>query len=153
MSDFTVIETQEQLNEVIKDRLEQQERVLKKGFEGYKSPDEVGEITASFEKQLAELQSKADQQKADLEEEVRQAKAGAEAARMENLRMKVASEYGIPAELAQRIEGTDEESIRADAKVFAQFTTSPVTPQATPERPVGDSTEEAFRSLSQKLFE
>lgn len=153
MSEFKVIESQEQLEEVLKERLEQQKRVLTKGYEGYKSPDEVEEMTKGFEKQLAELQSKSDQTKADLEEQVRQANAGAEAARMENLRMKVASEYGIPAELAQRINGTDEESIRADAKVFAQFTTSTATPKAAPEPPVGDSTDEAFKSLSQQLFD
>lgn len=153
MSEFKVIESQEQLEEVLKERLEQQKRVLTKGYEGYKSPDEIEELTKGFEAQLAELQSKSDQTKADLEEQVRQANAGAEAAKLEATRMRVASEMGIPAELAQRLAGADEASIREDAKTLAKYTanTQTGTPMAAPERSFGDEIDEAFMRMSQEL--
>jgi len=153
MSEFKPIETQEELNNVIRERLEQQERVIRKDYEGYKSPDEVSELTKGFEAQLKELQGKADTTKADLEEKLRQATAGAEAATLEVTRMRVASEMGIPVELAQRLSGVDEDSIREDAKTLAKYTANinAGTPMADPERPVGDALEESFRRMAQEL--
>ena len=41
MADFTPIETQEQFNEMIHDRIEQAKRSEAKKFEGYISPTDV----------------------------------------------------------------------------------------------------------------
>lgn len=153
MSEFKPIETQEELNEIIGERLKREQEKVRESFAGYKSPDEIEELSKGFEEQLKELQSKSDKVKAELEEQVRQEKAGAEAAKLEATRMRVASEMGIPAELAQRLAGADEESIREDAKTLAKYTANSQTgtPMAAPERSFGDEIDEAFMRMSQEL--
>ena len=53
MGEFTPIETQEQFNEVLKDRLQREREVTEKRFEGYLSPDEFTEKTKAYEGYLS----------------------------------------------------------------------------------------------------
>ena len=43
MSEFKAITTQEEFDEIIKDRLERERKTVEKKFEGYMSKDEVEE--------------------------------------------------------------------------------------------------------------
>ena len=54
MADFKVINTQEEFDSAIKDRLERQDRKTREEFEGWTSP---ADLTALTEKHQAEIQA------------------------------------------------------------------------------------------------
>lgn len=102
--EFKAISTQEELNEVIKERLDRQKR--------------------QYETQIEELNSKLASQNKDLEtlransEEVEKLKTSFE---RKELKRKIAIESDLPYYFADKLEGEDEESIRKDAEEMAKF--------------------------------
>ena len=117
MSEFKTIETQEELDSIIKDRLDRNTKKITaevtKQFEGYISPDEQAKLTKQIETLTAQLTEK-DTAIADLT-------AKNTAYETASVKAKIAREYGIPAELADRISGTNEEEYKADAENLAKF--------------------------------
>jgi hypothetical protein len=117
MSEFKTIETQEELDNIIKDRLSRNTKTVTaevtKQFEGYISPDEQAKLTKKVDDLKAEL-TKKDNTIADL-------KAKNTAYETASVKTKIAREYGIPEELADRLSGTNEEEYKADAEVLSQF--------------------------------
>jgi hypothetical protein len=87
--------------------------------------DEIGKAKLAAEKSAAEAAS---------------AKAELEAARVENLRLKVGNEKGLPAELIARLNGATEEEIAADADVLlAVVPKADIGTSTTPPGASGDS--------------
>lgn len=125
MSEFKVIETQEELDNIIKERL-RREREKFGDYDALKTrvselENENGSLKSALE--TSQQGQSVDAEKiAALESQV----AGFETA---NLRNRIAVQYGLPFELAERLQGTDEESIKADAERFAGLM-KPVTPTA-----------------------
>lgn len=117
MSEFKTIETQEELDSIIKDRLDRNTKKITaevtKQFEGYISPDEQAKLTKQIETLTAQLTEK-DTAIADLT-------AKNTAYETASVKAKIAREYGIPAELADRISGTNEDEYKADAENLAKF--------------------------------
>ena len=125
MSEFKVIETQEELDAIIKNRLER----LKEKYSDYddikalvvKVQDENSSLKSALEASKQETES-SNKQIADLEAKI----SGYET---ENLRTRIALQNGLPFDLADRLQGTDEESLKADAERLASFI-KPVEPVA-----------------------
>lgn len=112
--EFKVIETQEAFDAAIKARLERNtrsvtEEVTKK-FEGYISPEDAkksaDKITA-LEKELADGKATI----ADLT-------AKNSAYEINSVKMKIAREAGLSAELAERLNGSTEEELKKDAEAL-----------------------------------
>lgn len=120
--DFKAIETQEEFNERIKDRLERERSTISKQFEeqirkaeadrdtykgqieGFQtSAKENAEKISTLETQLAEVSSKA---------------AGLE---VENLRTQVAIDKGLPLELRDRLNGKTKEELEKDADSLGEL--------------------------------
>ena len=113
MADFTPINTQEELDKVIGTRLARERETVTKELNG-----QIGER----DEKIKDLQSQIDGLNNELET------ANAEAAKVPDLQSKVkkyetdsvktriAHEVGLPYELAGRLSGDDEKSIRADAE-------------------------------------
>lgn len=110
--EFKVIETQEELDAVIKDRLARNTRTVTdavtKKYEGYISPDEAKK-TAD---ELATLTKELEANKATIAELT----AKNSAYETNSVKMKTAQEYGLPAELAERLNGDTEEDLKKDAE-------------------------------------
>lgn len=148
MSEFKVIETQEALDAIIKDRLDRQKKAvtdeIKKQYEGWISPEEAKKSTD----QIAALNGKL----SDSEKTIADLTAKNSAYEISSVKMRIAHETGLPYELAERLSGTTEEDIRKDAETLTQFTSqAPATPSFSSEPPVGDSTNAAFIALAQSL--
>lgn len=113
--EFKAIETQEAFDAAIKARLERNtrsvtEEVTKK-FEGYISPDDAKKSTdriTALEKELADGKATI----ADLT-------AKNSAYEISSIKMKIAREAGLPAELAERLNGSTEEELKKDAEALA----------------------------------
>lgn len=113
MSEFKVIETQEQLEEVLKDRL---------GREKKKHGDEI----AALQAQIADLQGKNEQLTKDIENNAE--KYANYDSEIEGLRSKVtgyetaaakreiAKEFGLPDEMISRLKGDNADEWKQDAE-------------------------------------
>lgn len=104
--DFEPITTQEKLDEIL--------TAERAKFEGYASPDDV----ASYEERIKTLTAKA----AKLEKSNAELDKANKAHELNALKAKVARESGLRYELADRLDGTTEEELRADAQKLAEYT-------------------------------
>lgn len=118
MSDFKVIETQEQLDAVIKERIERAKKTAReeavKEFADYDT----------IKQQNKDLKEKLDQADASAKEiagrisELEKANADY---KLNSLKVKAAQEAGLPFELADKLAGEDEDAIKADALKMAKY--------------------------------
>lgn len=117
MSEFKPITTQEEFDNAIKARLSREK-------EKYGDYDQLKSRVEELEKENVDLKSTIEatnQSKADADkqlEEMQNQIAGYETA---SLRTRIALQHGLPYDLADRLQGTDEESFKADAERLASF--------------------------------
>lgn len=116
MSEFKVIETQEELDKIIKKRLEQKDREVAEQYKDFLSPDDAKAMKADYEKQIQDAQEKLK----TFDETVSQLTKRAETAEVSLLKNKVAIENNVPIKLASRLIGTTEEELKADALNFME---------------------------------
>lgn len=124
MSEFTPITTQEELNKIIGERVMQERRKyadydsLKEkatAFDALKQKaDGLETSVAGYTQQLSDFQKKLDEQTAAMMEKDARLK-GYET---DSVKTRIAHELGIPYELATRLSGEDEKSIRKDAELL-----------------------------------
>ena len=149
MSEFKPITTQEEFDAAIKARLSREK-------EKYVDYDQLKSRVEELEKENGDLkstieatnQSKAD---ADKQLEVLQNQiAGYETA---SLRTRVALQHGLPYDLADRLQGTDEESFKADAERLASFvkSTEYVAPMRNLEPDLEKNENTSYKNLVQGL--
>lgn len=152
MGNFKIIETQEELDELISDRLAR-ERSKYADYEDLKLK------AAEFDGQVAKLNetNKALEEKVlastalidDLNKKVSKYE-------IDSVKTKVCLEMELPYELASRLNGVSEEEIKADAeKMKGLFGSSRVAPVASPEPHLIDTQtrtkEDALRELANSL--
>ena len=149
MSEFKPITTQEEFDAAIKGRLSREK-------EKYGDYDQLKTRVAELEEENVGLKSTIEannQSKADADrqlEDLQNQIAGYETA---NLRTRVALQHGLPYDLADRLQGTDEESFKADAERLAGYIkkSQPVAPIRNSE-PVLEKTENTlYKNLVQGL--
>lgn len=120
---FKAIETQEEFDRIISERLSRQKESFEKQLADY---DQLKTAKADLESQVGTLQSTIEQSKTGQEDYAKQLSdlnskvAGYETA---NLRTRIALQNGLPYDLADRLVGEDEESIKADAERLSSFVT------------------------------
>lgn len=146
MSEFKAIESQEELDRILKDRLERAEKKAKEEIDSLKSENAgLKEENTNYQKQLEGIGEK-DKTISSLEGEI-------ESYKKAELRRKVAIENSIPYTLADRIVGDDEESMAEDAKRLAEFVGKKeyVPPLKNYEDKTPDSTQRAYKTLLSDL--
>lgn len=119
--EFKPIETQEDLDKIIKVRLERNtksvtEEVTKK-FEGWISPDEAKKSTDTIDSLNKELETS--------KSTIADLTAKNAAYEISAVKLKVAREVGLPIELAERLNGSTEEELKKDAETLALFAAKP----------------------------
>ena len=128
MSDFKVIETQEQLNEIIGERIKKaKEKAEAEAAEKYADYDELKAQVGTLTSQVEELTG----QNTKLQESAAEAERNlAESAKYKTdlEKTRIALEAGLKIEYADRLRGETEEEWKADAKALAKdFASSHVT--------------------------
>lgn len=113
MSDFKVIETQEQLEEVLKDRLKHERETAKKEFEGYLSPEDAAKKYAGYLSPEDEAKKYAGYLSP---EEAAKKDAKIKGYETDSVKMRIAHEAGLSYEAAAFLRGEDEESIKKSAE-------------------------------------
>ena len=134
MSEFTPIETQEDFDKAIKSRLAQKDRELAEKYKAYLSPEDAEAMKADFKKQLEDANKsvkEAQDRLKTVDSTVSELTKRAEAAESSLLKNKVANEYKLPLERANRLIGTTEEELKKDAESLSGII-KPSNPSAPP---------------------
>lgn len=147
MADFKIIETQEQLDQVVKKRLER---------ERAKFEEEHASALSELQSKLKALEEEQNAAKKSLEEmaekdkEIDALKGQVKGYEMAKLRTKIALEYRIPYNLSDRIQGEDEESMKKDAENLATYfqKQEPIAPSKNTDL---DKTGNAYQELLDSL--
>ena len=144
--DFKVIETQEQLDAIIEGRLKRDRESTAKKYEGYISPEEhqksINEANKAFD----------DYKKAHEGDEslIADLTAKNKAYETSSLKSRIAHEVGLSYVWIDRLNGEDEDSIRADAESIKKLVGSGKTTLPTKNTEAGndyDPVTQAYKGL------
>ncbi len=149
MGDFKVIETQEQLDAIIGERLERERKTIKKEYENFLSPEDV---TKKYEGYLSPEEA-AKKYKGYLSpEEVAKKDAQIKAYETDSVKTRIAHESGLSYEAIGFLKGDNEESIRKSAEVLKNLVGSAgVAPLASAESVIEDKKTEALKNTLKGL--
>lgn len=149
MSEFKTIETQEELDNIVKERIRRE----REKFGDY---DEL-------KKRVSELESENNALKSTVEDD-KQTRAGLDAQITElqgqvsnyetaSLRTRIALQNGLPYDLADRLQGADEEALKADAERLAGFMrpATPPAPLRDTEPAIGDDKTTQMKQMLREL--
>ena len=145
MAEFKPINTQEEFDAAIAQRISRAQETERKKFEGWLSPEDAAKKYEGF----MSPEDAAKKYKGYLSPEEAAAKdAKIKGYETNSVKMRIAHEAGIPFELVGRINGEDEDSIRKDAETLAGFlkSSSPAAPLASTE-PSGDGKDTALKQM------
>ena len=150
--EFKIIETQEELDNVIKDRLARQKEAIESQYQDY---EEIKKRKEELETEVGVLNEtiKATNNKyANYDTELSELNAKIKDYEMSSAKTKVALQYGIPYDLADRLVGEDEESLTKDAEKLASLVKQkePIAPLKNVEPQVGEKNG-AYKSLLEGL--
>ena len=138
MAEFTPITTQEEFDKAIGDRLKRERETVRKEFAGYLSPE------AEKKKYEGYLSP----------EEAAKKDAQIKAYETDSVKTRIAREMGIPFDLASRLTGEDEASIKKDAESLAKILGGKggkVPPLKSTEPDGADLETAAYRSMLNRL--
>ena len=117
MSDFKIIETQEELDAVIKARLSREREKyadyddLKKQLVDFEAKETTYQNTINdLKTRETELVSQVDSLNGDLTQ-----------TKLQTAKQRIATEYGLPLDLAERLQGDVEDGFKADAERLASY--------------------------------
>lgn len=149
MSDFKPITTQEEFDAAIKARLSREK-------EKYGDYDQLKDRVEELEKENVGLKSTIEannQSKADADKQLEEMQNQISNYETASLRTRIALQHGLPYDLADRLQGTDEESFKADAERLAGYIkrTQPVAPVRETEPQVGDNKTMQMKSMLREL--
>lgn len=128
MSEFKEIKTQEEFDAAIGSRLQR---------EAEKYEGRINELNSKIETLENDKQSLEDKIKnqPDNSKKIEELESKVKAYEINSVKMRIANELGIPFDMADRLKGDDEETIRKDAEIIAKFMTNDtyVPPLGDPE--------------------
>lgn len=119
MSDFNVIETQEQLDAVIGERIKRERETIAKRYEGFLSPDDLETKTAELTTQIGDLTKsleEANNKIANHDKELAERDNKIKEYESHSVKSRIAHENGLSYEAVNFLQGEDEESIRKSAE-------------------------------------
>ena len=113
--------------------------------------DQLKNEKEQLEQQLQELNDKLTTQEKELSS-VEELQSKLKTYELENLKIKIANQAGIPLDLAGRLSGETEEEIKADAEKLAGFVNKKPTLPLKPSEPQNvDPKEKAYEKLLENL--
>ncbi len=122
MSEFKVIESQEEFDARIKDRIE---RAKEKAIEDYKieikkTIDDLKSENSSLKNEVAGYKESLEEVKGK-DETIKGLNEKISAFERAEVKRNIALEYGLPFKLADKISGDDEDSMKKDAEGMAKY--------------------------------
>lgn len=153
MADFKAINTQEEFDNAIKDRLARAENKIRDEYKSWISPDDQAKTAEKYKAEIENLKAAHskelekyagyDQKFADFETKIHGYEVSA-------LKAKIAQEKKLPLESVEFLQGEDEESIKQSADRLASLTHGTFGFTRNTESPKEDK-DSAWREMAQKL--
>ena len=119
MSEFKIIETQEQLDAIITDRIRRAKESEAKKFEGWKSPEDIEGLTKELTDKVKALEDAAAETQKQIEAKDQQIAEGNKY-RTDLEKTRIALKAGLDIKYADRLRGENTEEWEADAKELAK---------------------------------
>ena len=145
-STFKAIESQEELDSIIKDRLKREREATTKRYEGYISPEDHQKALEEANKALDDYKKAHENDSQTIADLTAKNKAYETA----SLKSRVAHEVGLSYEWVSRISGDDEETIRADAESLKKLVgagSAPIPTKSTETDKPGDNSTRLRKSV------
>jgi len=120
---FTIIETQEQLDAVVGERIARAKETTKKEFEGWISPEELTKQTANLNERMSALDEQIrvlTEEKETLTNQLTEKDSTIAAYETASAKTKIAIAAGLRPEYADRLKGESEEEWKTDAASLAK---------------------------------
>lgn len=128
MSEFKAIETQEQLDAIIGERIRRAETKAAEKYADYESiKKQNDDLTAQIADLTKQIKAK-DETITGNTATVDELKAKIKDYETRSVKTRIAHEVGLPYQLADKLSGDDEDAIREDAKKMASFIKTPAAP-------------------------
>lgn len=151
MGEFKPIETQEELNAIIGERLSRSKEAEAKKYEGYVSPEDYAAKCKEYDDTIAGMNKSIEDGKL-IAEELESAKAQLKNYEIGSVKTKIAHEMGLPYEMAGRLRGETEEDIRKDAETMKSlFPKKAAPPLRSDEDTPEDSNKAAMKKMLKEL--
>ena len=156
-NEFKPIETQEQLDGIIKDRLARAEKQAAKQYEGYTSPEDLKALKDTHKQELADLTDKYTKELdkfKDVEQQLKEKDDKIHQYEVSSVKSSVARELNIPFEAIEFLQGEDEKAIRESAEKLKAVTGGAshyVAPTKDREETDEDTVTKAYRDVLNQL--
>jgi septal ring factor EnvC (AmiA/AmiB activator) len=150
--EFKPINTQEELNAILKERLARQKESIEKNFADYEQlKKKVGDLESANQK-LGQSATESASKLAEYEKQIAEKDLKIKGYEANSVKNRIALEVGLPFEMANRLKGETEEEIRKDAELLfkAIGASKPVAPLANPEVPT-DGKNQAYQNMLANL--
>ena len=161
MGEFKVIETQEQLDAVLGERLKRERETVKKEYAGYLSPEEAKkyegylspeEVAKKYEGYLSSEEVAKKYAGYVSPEEAAKKDAKIKGYETDSVKTRVAHEVGLSYDAVSFLKGEDEESIRKSAESLKNLVgANNLAPLASTETDAGKANETAFKNVLKGL--
>lgn len=149
MSDFEAIETQEQLDAIISERLRRERETIKKEYEGFLSPDDAAK---KYEGYLSPEDVKTKYSGYLSPEDAAKKDARIKQYETDSVKTRIAHETGLSYEAIGFLKGDDEEAIKKSAESLKALVGSSVTaPLASTESGAADAQTAALKTTLKNL--
>lgn len=119
MAEFKIIETQEQLDAIISERLKRDREVQEKKYEGWISPDDLKKINDDHASKIKAMEDAAAEVQKQLTEKDNQIAEGARY-RTDLEKTRIALAAGLKIDYADRLRGETAEEWKKDAETLAK---------------------------------
>lgn len=115
--------------------------------------EQLKEELATLQKQLDDANSTLENERTTLQEQIQALEKESNTYKTNDLKLRIALENNIPYELANKLSGEDEESLRQDAQTLANYIAKPetVAPLKDVEPPVVDSETASYKNILNNL--
>lgn len=152
MADFKVINTQEEFDTAIKERLERQDKKTREEFKGWTSPDDLKALNEKHQselKTLTEAHQKELEKYAGYDERVAAYESKIKGLEVSALKTRIASEKKLPFDAIEFLQGDDEKSITESADRLSKLSATSHTQGyvRSTEQPEGDTKAQALKQM------
>ena len=156
MEEFKPIETQEQLDAIIGERLKREKETQEKRFSGYISPEALTKHDEEYEKKVGELNKALDEANKKLTEHdklMAEKDVKIKSYESHSAKTRIAREMGLPYEAVDFLIGEDEAGIRKSAETLKGLVgKQPAPPLASTEGAGSSSDSDAvYRTILQNM--
>lgn len=144
---FKPIETQEELDNIIKERLKRERESTQKRYEGWISPEDHQKALDASNKAFDDFKKAHESD----EQTIADLTAKNKAYETASLKSRIAHEVGLSYEWTDRIGGEDEESIRKDAESLKKLVGAGAQPIPTKNTEAGEDVDSGKAALRKVL--